>query len=117
MTAAASRVVEKDGAVRGAAVIDALTTIYTRTVGITGGWGGEFDPPVHCANPFFPFCWRVNRNPQFSFLQFLDTVVVHCSCLAFRTDSAMFVFRTLVKFTSSILSLSRVSQCIMINYN
>ena len=29
----------------------------------------------------------------------------------------MFVFRTLVKFTSSILSLSRVSQCIMINYN
>jgi len=44
-------------------------------------------------------------------------VVVHCSCLAFRTDSAMFVFRTLVKFTSSILSLSRVSQCTMINYN
>ena len=39
------------------------------------------------------------RNPQFfivcyvsPFLQFLHTVVVHCSCLAFRTDSAMFVF-------------------------
>jgi len=47
--------------------------------------------------------------------QFLHTVVVHCSCLAFRPDSAMFVFRTLVKFTSSILSLSRVSHCIMIN--
>jgi len=84
------------------------------------GWE-EVRPPVHCANPpliFFPFCWGVNRNlPVSPFYSFLHTVVVHCSCLAFRTDSAMFVFRTLVKFTFSVLSLSRVSQCNMINYN
>jgi len=97
---------------------------------------GEFDPPVHslCQPPtyIFPILLEgVNRNPpSFSpyevlsqcanvspFLQSLHTVVVHCSCLAFRTDSATFVFRTIVKYTSSILSLSRVSQCIMINYN
>jgi len=53
----------------------------------------------------------------YPFLQFLHTVVVHCSCLAFRIDSAMFVSRTPVKFTSSILIITGVSQCIMINYN
>jgi len=60
---------------------------------------------------FFPFCWAVNRNPPVFHLWNR----ISCNCLPFRTDNAMFVFCTLVKFTSSILSLSRVSQCIMIN--
>ena len=80
---------------------------YSR-VGITGG----FAPSSLCQPPtnIFPILLGVNRNPQFF-------TVVHCSCLAFSTNSAVFVFRTLVKFTSSILSLSSISQCIVINYN
>jgi len=102
-----------------------------RAVGVEG----VLPPPGSLCQPptnIFPILLGgVNRNPtvfhrmqfyhsvlMFSFfLQILHTIVVHCSCLAFRTDIAMFVFRTLVKFTSSILSLSRVSRCIMINYN
>ena len=73
---------------------------------------GVRPPSLLCQPPtdIFPFCWGSTVTPSFF-------TVVHCSCLAFRTDSAVFVFRTLVKFTSSLLSLSRVLQCIMINYN